>query len=97
VTNLGASGNLQPIAGNYVIIPRQPASQKFYTTLPKSLHLVQTSCVAIIFTPHSLGTNGLQLNHTRSMPLYDLEKQYDQAAAVLPIIQRKYYNISLTF
>jgi hypothetical protein len=58
--------------------------------------LMQTSSAATIFMPHSLGTNGMQLNHTRSMSLFDLEL-YDQASAVLPIIQRKYFNIALTF
>jgi hypothetical protein len=41
------------------------------------------------------GTNGLHLNHTRSMSPYDPELQHGQASAVLPIIQRKYYNITL--
>jgi hypothetical protein len=41
--------------------------------------------------------NGLQLNHTRSMPLFERELQYYQASAVLPITQRKYSNIALTF
>jgi hypothetical protein len=52
--------------------------------------LVQTSSAATIFTPHSLGTNWLQPNHTRSMSVYDFELQYDKVSAVLPITQRKY-------
>jgi hypothetical protein len=38
-----------------------------------------------------------KMNHTRSMSPSDLELQHDQVSAVLPIIQRKYSNISLTF
>jgi hypothetical protein len=34
----------------------------------------------------------LQLNHTRIMLLSDLELQYDQASAALPIIKFKYSN-----
>jgi hypothetical protein len=59
--------------------------------------LVQTCSVALIFTLNALGTNGLQLNRTRSMSLSDLELQYDQASAVLPIVQRKYSNSALAF
>jgi hypothetical protein len=59
--------------------------------------LVQISSGAIVVAPCSLGTKGLQLNHTRSMSVSDLELQYDQASAVLPIIQRKYSNIALPF
>jgi hypothetical protein len=47
--------------------------------------------LAAILTPHSFGINSL-LNHTRSMSLPDLDLQYDQDAAVLPITQRKYFN-----
>jgi hypothetical protein len=61
------------------------------------LSLVQPSVKAIIFKPCSLGTNGLQLNHTRSTSPSDLELQHDQDSPVLPIIQRNYSNISLTF
>jgi uncharacterized protein YbbC (DUF1343 family) len=50
--------------------------------------------VATIFTPHSLVTN-VQLNHTRSMSLSNLELQYDQTSAEMPIIQRKYSNIAM--
>jgi hypothetical protein len=39
----------------------------------------------------------LQLNHSRSMSLFDLELQYNHAPAVLPIIQQKYLNIAHTF
>jgi hypothetical protein len=59
--------------------------------------VVQISGVATIFTSHSLGTNEIQLNHTRSMLLPDLELQYGQALAVLPVIQQKYSNTDLTF
>jgi hypothetical protein len=52
---------------------------------------------AVIFTPCSLGTNGLKLNHTHSMSLSDLELQHDQTWAVLPIIQRKYSCVGRTF
>jgi hypothetical protein len=61
------------------------------------LYLLQTSSGAVIFTPCSLGTNGLELNHTRSMSPSDLELQQDQVSAVLPITQRKYFNTALTF
>jgi hypothetical protein len=52
---------------------------------------------AAVFTPCSIGTNGLQLNHTRSMSQSDLGLQNYQASAVLPIIQRKYPDIALAF
>jgi hypothetical protein len=39
----------------------------------------------------------LQLNRALSMSLFDLELQYNQAPAVLPIIQQKYLNIAHTF
>jgi hypothetical protein len=51
--------------------------------------------VTTIFRPYSLDINGLQLNHTHNMSLSDLKLQYDQASAVLPIIQQKYSNIAL--
>jgi hypothetical protein len=54
--------------------------------------LVQTSSGAVIFTPHSLSANG-QLNHIHNKPPSYLTLQYDQAAAMLPIIQQKYSNI----
>jgi hypothetical protein len=57
---------------------------------------VQTSNVATIFTPHSLGING-EMNHTRSMSLSDLELQYHQASPVLRITRRKCSNIAPTF
>jgi hypothetical protein len=39
----------------------------------------------------------LQLNHTRTTSPCDLDLQYDQASAVLPITQRKCSSIALTF
>jgi hypothetical protein len=47
------------------------------STVACCLSLVQTSSGAVIFTPHSLGINGLQLNHTRSMSPSHLELQHD--------------------
>jgi hypothetical protein len=79
----------------WVSAPFIPSGTKICTTA-RCLSLVQTSSEAVIFTPCSIGTNG-QLNHTRSMSPSDLELQHDQALAVLPIIQRKYSIISLTF
>jgi hypothetical protein len=54
------------------------------------------SHVPNIFTQHWLGTNGLQLNHTRSRNS-DLELQYAHASAALPIVRRKYPTIASTF
>jgi hypothetical protein len=65
-------------------------------TIASCLSLLQTCSGAVIFTPCSLGTGGLQLNHTCRMSPCDLELQHDQVSAVLPIIKRKYSNI-LTF
>jgi hypothetical protein len=59
--------------------------------------LVQISLRSTIFTPPSLSINGLQLNHTRSLPPSYLELQNDRASTVLPVIQRKYSNIADTF
>jgi hypothetical protein len=69
-------------------------------TKSAQLHVACPWCktvVEVMFTLRSLGTNGLHLYHTRSMSPSDLELQYDQASAVLPIIQRKYSNVALTF
>jgi hypothetical protein len=61
------------------------------------LVLGAVSSGTVIFTPCLLGTNGLYLNHTRSTSKSDLERQNDQVRVVLPITQRKYFNITLTF
>jgi hypothetical protein len=78
------------------IFDRSPPSSFLQTLKNALLHvrlfLMQTSSGVVIFTSCSLGTNGLQLNHTHNMSLPDLELQYDQVSAVLPIIQRKYSN-----
>jgi hypothetical protein len=66
-------------------------------TIARCLSFVQTSSGAVILTACSLGTNGLQLNHTHSMLPSDLELQHDQVSAVLLIIQRKYFIIAFTF
>jgi hypothetical protein len=66
-------------------------------TAARCSSLVQTSGGTAIFTPRSLDTNGLQLNHTRSMSPSDLEPQYGQASAVLPTTQRKYPHIADAF
>jgi hypothetical protein len=61
------------------------------------LSLVQTSSGAVIFIPCLLDTDGLQLNHTRSMSPSDVELQHHQASVVLPNIHKKYFSIALTF
>lgn len=50
---------------------------------------------ATVFTPYTLGTDGQELNHTRSMSLSDLELQYGQASAVLPVTRQQHSNIDL--
>jgi hypothetical protein len=71
-------------------------TQKLLQDWALMLLVLQTSNAVTIFTPHSLGTSG-QLNHTRSTSLSDPELQYDQASAVLPVLQRKYSNAALSF
>jgi hypothetical protein len=66
-------------------------------TIVGCLSLVQTSSGAVIFATCSLGTNGLQLNHTCSMSPPDLELEHGQSSAVLPIIQRTFSNIAHNF
>jgi hypothetical protein len=82
------------LAANWISAPFIPSDTK-RRTVACCLSLVQTSSGAAIFTPYTLGTN--ELNHTRSMLQSELELQHDQAPAVLPITQRKYSNIALTF
>jgi hypothetical protein len=63
----------------------------------RGINVVRPRCKPQEQPSHSLGTNGLQMNQTRRMSLSDLELQYDQASAELPITQRKYSNIVLTY
>jgi hypothetical protein len=51
-------------------------------------------CINCIY---STPTNGLTLNHNSSISLFDLGLQHDQVSAASPIMQRKYFNIALTF
>jgi hypothetical protein len=50
----------------WISAPFIPSGTKI-CTIACYLSVVQTSSGAVIFTPCSLGTNGLQLNHTLSM------------------------------
>jgi hypothetical protein len=54
---------------------------------PEFESLVQTPSGAVIFMPCSLGTNGLQPYHTRSMSPSDLELQHNQVSVLLSVIQ----------
>jgi len=66
----GQTGDVDPDRKTFC--PLSLLDHKKYSTTHCS-SLVQTSSSADIFMPCSLGTNGLQLNHTCSMPLFDLE------------------------
>jgi hypothetical protein len=60
--------------------------------------LTNVLCAGLYLSSHlyaTLAANGLQLNHTRSMS--GLNLHYDQASAVLPIMQQNYSNIANIF
>lgn len=61
------------------------------------LLLLQNCSLSVIFTPCSLSTDGLELNHTRSMSLSGLELQHDRAVAVLPNKPMKIFHDSPYF
>jgi hypothetical protein len=59
---------LQPIVDGSLPLSSLQTHTHTKRTIIGSLSLVQTSSGAVIFTPCSRGTVGLQLNHTRNMP-----------------------------
>jgi hypothetical protein len=65
----------------------QTTKRKHYSTL-----LAHPWCKhPAISKPLTIGINGLLLNHTRSIPPFGIELQYDQASAVLPVTQQKIF------
>jgi hypothetical protein len=59
------------------------------------INVARPWCKPPVQQPSLRHTHSAQVNYTRSMSLFDPELQYDQASAVLPIMQRKYSNTAL--